>query len=101
MMRLGVVDFLAFSGVCKLYGQVPHQIGKKFMLSRQPMAIRISTRVAKRKECWLEDCDGRMFRTILPCSSGRISFPVHHVVADLNAFQGTLVFSQTADSGCL
>ncbi|KAM0010291.1 putative F-box protein [Helianthus debilis subsp. tardiflorus] len=66
MMRLGIVDFLAFSGVCKLWWTIALTNRKKFLLSRQRMAIRISTRVANRKECCLEDCDGRVFRTILP-----------------------------------
>ncbi|KAJ0438973.1 putative F-box protein [Helianthus annuus] len=129
MMRLGIVDFLAFSGVCKLWRTIALTNRKEFLLSRQRMAIRISTRVANRKECWLEDCDGRVFRTILPRSSGRtcvglvsgyvilfgrktrdfrlvnpitrheVNFPrfPFHVVVGPNAFQGTLVFSRTAD----
>ncbi|MFS8026850.1 putative F-box domain-containing protein [Helianthus anomalus] len=71
MMRLGVVDFLAFSGVCKLWQTIALTNRKTFLLSKQRIAIRISTRVANRKECWLEDCDGRVFLTILPRSSGR------------------------------
>ncbi|MFS8026876.1 putative F-box domain-containing protein [Helianthus anomalus] len=49
MMRLGIVDFLAFSGVCKLWRTIALTNRKKFLLSRQRMAIRISTQVANRK----------------------------------------------------
>ncbi|KAL7614333.1 hypothetical protein Lser_V15G05519 [Lactuca serriola] len=71
MMQLGVIDFLAFSGVCKTWRLVAISNWKTFMASKSPMLLRISTRGNdKDKECCLEDSQGRKFKTILPRSVG-------------------------------
>ncbi|KAK9051555.1 hypothetical protein SSX86_028182 [Deinandra increscens subsp. villosa] len=67
--RLGVIDFVAFSCVCKSWRTVALSNRNMFMLSRQPMHIRISSRLDKNKKCSLEDLEGRKFTTILPRSS--------------------------------
>ncbi|XP_052626859.1 uncharacterized protein LOC128133447 [Lactuca sativa] len=71
MMQLGVIDFLAFSGVCKSWRSLALDNWKIFMASRPPMFLWISDRPYK-KECYLEDFEGRKFKTILPRSAGRI-----------------------------
>ncbi|KAK9051556.1 hypothetical protein SSX86_028183 [Deinandra increscens subsp. villosa] len=76
ILRLGVVDFIAFSGVCKSWRTVALSNKNKFMLSRLPMSMLISAQVAKKKECYLGDCEGRTFKTILPRSCGRTFFGV-------------------------
>ncbi|CAH1450121.1 unnamed protein product [Lactuca virosa] len=65
MMRLGVVDFLAFSRVCKPWRSFALSNRNKFMASKTPMSISISTH-ANEKECYLEEFEGRKFKTILP-----------------------------------
>nr|KAJ0213349.1 hypothetical protein LSAT_V11C400174500 [Lactuca sativa] len=71
MMQLGVIDFLAFSGVCKSWRSLALDNWNIFMASRPPMFLWISDRPYK-KECYLEDFEGRKFKTILPRSAGRI-----------------------------
>ncbi|CAH1419662.1 unnamed protein product [Lactuca virosa] len=71
MMQLGVIDFVAFSGVCKPWRSLALDNRKIFMASRPPMLLSISDRSYK-KECHLEDFEGRKFKTILPRSAGRI-----------------------------
>ncbi|KAL4555363.1 hypothetical protein LXL04_037981 [Taraxacum kok-saghyz] len=70
MMQLGVIDFLAFGGVCKSWRLLTVSNKNKFMASRPPMSISISTD-ANEKECYLDDSEGRKFKTILPHSTGR------------------------------
>ncbi|KAK9051554.1 hypothetical protein SSX86_028181 [Deinandra increscens subsp. villosa] len=70
--RLGVIDFVSISCVCKSWRTFALLNRKMFMLSRQPMSIRIYPEVPKKKVCYLEDLQGRKFKTILPRSSGRI-----------------------------
>ncbi|CAH1417448.1 unnamed protein product [Lactuca virosa] len=71
MMQLGVIDFVAFSGVCKSWRSLALDNRKIFMASRPPMLISISHRSYK-KECYLQDFEGRKFKTILPRSADRI-----------------------------
>ncbi|CAH1450103.1 unnamed protein product [Lactuca virosa] len=42
-----------------------------FMASRLPVSIRITYRPYKKKECFLEDFEGRKLKTLLPHSGGR------------------------------
>ncbi|XP_023759294.1 uncharacterized protein LOC111907720 isoform X2 [Lactuca sativa] len=74
MMQLGVIDFLAFSGVCKKWRSLALGNKKIFMASRPPMLMSISDPSYKKKECkcCLEDFEGRKFKTILPHAAGRI-----------------------------
>nr|GEW86203.1 hypothetical protein [Tanacetum cinerariifolium] len=68
MMQLGVVDFFSFKRVCKLWRKLAFDHNDMFMGSRQPMSISFST--GAKKECYLEDFEGRKFKTILPHSIG-------------------------------
>ncbi|KAL7607325.1 hypothetical protein Lser_V15G16136 [Lactuca serriola] len=74
MMNLGVIDFLAFGGVCKTWRSLARNNKKIFMASRPPMLMSISDPSYEKKEwyCCLEDFEGRKFKTILPHAAGRI-----------------------------
>ncbi|CAH1450163.1 unnamed protein product [Lactuca virosa] len=65
MMQLGVIDFVAFSGVCNLWRLFSVSNKKDFMVSKPPMSISIST-LGFKKGCYLKDYEGRKFKTILP-----------------------------------
>ncbi|KAL7614724.1 hypothetical protein Lser_V15G05496 [Lactuca serriola] len=72
MMQLGVIDFLAFSGVCKTWRSATVTHRERFMASKSPMLMYISTRGNnKDKECCLTDSQGQKFKTVLPRSVGR------------------------------
>ncbi|KAL4590268.1 hypothetical protein LXL04_003195 [Taraxacum kok-saghyz] len=72
MMQLGVVDFLAFSGVCKLWRTFALRNRKMFMASKHPMSISISLDANKKDYyCYLKDLNGRKFKTVLPSFGGR------------------------------
>ncbi|KAI3719215.1 hypothetical protein L6452_20110 [Arctium lappa] len=71
MMQLGVVDFLAFSGVCQSWRELALANRHKFMSSRQPMSIYMSS-TGDKKYCYLDDFNGRKFKTILPTSTFRM-----------------------------
>lgn len=71
MMQLGVVDLVAFSGVCKLWRSFAKFNWKTFMMSKRPMYMFISTRIHK-KDCYLEDFEGRKFKTMIPRSTNRV-----------------------------
>ncbi|KAL4585845.1 hypothetical protein LXL04_010471 [Taraxacum kok-saghyz] len=70
MMKLGVIDFLAFNGVCKSWRSLAVDNKKHFMSSKPPMLMSISDRPHK-KECSLEDFELRTFKTLIPHSAGR------------------------------
>ncbi|CAH1412907.1 unnamed protein product [Lactuca virosa] len=70
MMQLGVIDFLAFSGVCKPWRLIALSNKNKFLVSRPPMSLSFSTN-ANETECCLEDFEGRKFKTIVPHSAER------------------------------
>ncbi|KAJ0836911.1 putative F-box domain-containing protein [Helianthus annuus] len=67
MMDLGPLDFLAFSGVCKSWRSLAFAHLNKFMGSRRPMSVSFST--STNNDCYLEDFEGRKFKTILPNST--------------------------------
>ncbi|KAK1424960.1 hypothetical protein QVD17_20302 [Tagetes erecta] len=69
--HLGVIDFILFSCVCKLWRMIALSNRNMFMLSQPPLHVRFSKQAAKRKQCFLEDIEGRKFKTILPRSSER------------------------------
>ncbi|KAK9051558.1 hypothetical protein SSX86_028185 [Deinandra increscens subsp. villosa] len=71
ILRLGVYDFFAFSGVCKWWRSVALSNRNVFMASRQPMSLSFST-VHYKKDCCLEDSERRKFKTNLPHFNGRI-----------------------------
>ncbi|KAL7602838.1 hypothetical protein Lser_V15G16104 [Lactuca serriola] len=68
MMQLGVIDFVALSGVCKSWRSAAHSNRNRFMASRSPMWIQIKDRPYK-KELYLQDFEGRKFKTLLPHSA--------------------------------
>lgn len=68
VLQLGVVDFFSFKRVCKSWRKLAFDHNDMFMGSRQPMSISFST--GAKKECYLEDFEGRKFKTILPHSIG-------------------------------
>ncbi|KAL7592345.1 hypothetical protein Lser_V15G33031 [Lactuca serriola] len=61
MMRLGVVEFLSFSRVCKSWRSLALSKRERFMTSRPPMAM-----LAHKNTCHLQDFEGKQFKTILP-----------------------------------
>ncbi|XP_024988496.1 uncharacterized protein LOC112523213 [Cynara cardunculus var. scolymus] len=71
MMQMGIVDFLAFSGVCKSWRELALANKHRFMASRQPMSIYMSFTGAQ-NACYLDDFMGRKFKTILPTSTVRM-----------------------------
>ncbi|CAH1435868.1 unnamed protein product [Lactuca virosa] len=71
MMQLGVIDFVAFSGVCKSWRSVALTNRKTFMASKPPMLMDISPRCNnKDRKCRLEDYEGRVYKTTLTHSAG-------------------------------
>ncbi|CAH1448991.1 unnamed protein product [Lactuca virosa] len=72
MMKLGVVDFVAFSGVCKSWRSFAVSNKNTFMASKPPMKISIGPHVNKEDSYYLlEDLKERRFKTIIPHSSCR------------------------------
>ncbi|KAJ0682519.1 putative F-box protein [Helianthus annuus] len=71
MMHLGVLDFIAFGDVCKSWRSVAVSNWNKFMVSKQPMYLSISSRLND-KECYLEDYQRRKLKTTIPHSNGTI-----------------------------
>ncbi|XP_023752173.1 uncharacterized protein LOC111900521 isoform X1 [Lactuca sativa] len=68
MMRLGVVDFLAFSRVCKSWRSLALSNMNMFIVSRPPMSVSISTDANHESKCYLEDFEGRKLKISLPHS---------------------------------
>ncbi|CAH1450149.1 unnamed protein product [Lactuca virosa] len=67
MMQLRVIDFLAFSRVCKSWRSLTLSNKNKFIVSRPPMTISISTDANENEPyLYLEDFEGRKLKTILP-----------------------------------
>ncbi|PWA39323.1 F-box domain-containing protein [Artemisia annua] len=62
MMRLGLVDFVSFSGVCKRWRSIAHSEWKTFMGCKVPMCMFFFT--SNRRGLRLEDFEGRRFKTI-------------------------------------
>ncbi|KAL4555520.1 hypothetical protein LXL04_038142 [Taraxacum kok-saghyz] len=71
IMKLEVVDFLAFSKVCKSWRSLTVSNRNKFLVSKPPMSISISYNDAYEKECYLEDFEGRKLKTIVPHLANR------------------------------
>ncbi|KAL4563920.1 hypothetical protein LXL04_027969 [Taraxacum kok-saghyz] len=74
MMKLGFIDFFAFSGVCKSWRSFALTHAAKFMASKPPMSVCIEPRVYNHdiySYCYLNDFQGRRFETILPHFTGR------------------------------
>nr|KAJ0209181.1 hypothetical protein LSAT_V11C400174330 [Lactuca sativa] len=72
IMQLGVVDFVAFSGVCKSWRSCALSNKKIFMAFKPPMSMQISNRAYDKEcYCYLKDFEGRKYKTLLPHSSGR------------------------------
>ncbi|CAH1435861.1 unnamed protein product [Lactuca virosa] len=71
MMQLGVIGFVAFSGVCKSWRSVALPNRKRFMVSKPPMIMRIPPRgIDKDNKYCLEDYERRKFKTTLMHSAG-------------------------------
>ncbi|KAL4555365.1 hypothetical protein LXL04_037983 [Taraxacum kok-saghyz] len=71
LMKVEVVDFLAFSRVCKPWRSVAISNKNKFIVSKPPMSICISKNANNEKECYMEDFEGRKLKTNLAHLSGR------------------------------
>nr|KAJ0195832.1 hypothetical protein LSAT_V11C700345190 [Lactuca sativa] len=71
VMKLGVVDYLSFGGVCKSWRTLAVSNRKAFMASKPSMKMCISWHGCK-KICHLEDFEGRKFKTILPRFDGGV-----------------------------
>ncbi|CAH1448987.1 unnamed protein product [Lactuca virosa] len=69
MMKLGVVDFVAFGGVCKSWRSLAVSNRNTFMASKPPMQISIGPHVNKEDSYYfLEDLKERRYKTIIPHS---------------------------------
>lgn len=68
IMKLGTIDFVSFSCVCKSWRAFARSNWYRFMSSRDPVKLAIST--GANKECLMEDHEGRKFRTFIPHSTG-------------------------------
>ncbi|XP_076919501.1 uncharacterized protein LOC143580321 [Bidens hawaiensis] len=71
MMHLGLVDFIAFGSVCKSWRSCAMRNWNRFMVSKQPVCLSISSRLNE-KECYLEDDQWKKLKTTIPHSNGRI-----------------------------
>ncbi|CAH1449763.1 unnamed protein product [Lactuca virosa] len=73
MMQLGVVDFVAFSEVCRSWRSLALSNWNIFMASKPPMSV--FSRASNEDSYWyLEDFERRRFKTFIPHSAGRICF---------------------------
>ncbi|CAH1416114.1 unnamed protein product [Lactuca virosa] len=70
-IKLGVVDCISFSGVCKSWRSFTLFKKKKFMASKPRMLIWISAYAHEKNYCYLADVEERVFRTSLPHFRGR------------------------------
>ncbi|KAJ0439006.1 putative F-box protein [Helianthus annuus] len=68
MMQLGLVDFIAFGGVCKSWRSLAVSNWNKFMLAKQPMYLSISSHLNEKK-FYLEDYLRRKLKTTIPDSN--------------------------------
>lgn len=68
MMKLAVIDYVAFSKVCKSWRSVAVCNRNKFIMSSPPMSISVS---ADEKEWHLVDYEGRKLKINVPHSGGR------------------------------
>nr|KAJ0205985.1 hypothetical protein LSAT_V11C500256180 [Lactuca sativa] len=103
MMQLGVVDFPAFSGVCKSWRSFAHSNKTKFMESSPIICMSISIESNEEDyNYYLDDIntEGRSFNSILPHSGGRtcVCFTYGHLILfeisdDPEKIRGFLVFS--------
>lgn len=73
MMRLDIFDFYSFSRVCKSWKSLALSNKNKFMASRPPMSIWVSSN-SNEKQCYssLEGIKQKMFVTRIRHSSGKI-----------------------------
>ncbi|CAH1416240.1 unnamed protein product [Lactuca virosa] len=100
MMQLGCIDFVAFSEVCKSWRSFAVSKKKMFMASRPPMLMWVLYHPDKINECYLEDFEGRKFKTLFPHSAHRKCVGLtcgswNHVsstfpILDLHAFKGKI-----------
>ncbi|XP_057982723.1 probable F-box protein At4g22060 [Malania oleifera] len=68
--RLGMVDYLAFGGVCKRWRSLVEECKRNFMDSQPPHIVIISTHA--KKTCSLKNmADGKRFKTMLPHFAGK------------------------------
>ncbi|KAL7615420.1 hypothetical protein Lser_V15G05530 [Lactuca serriola] len=74
VMKLGVVDFVAFSGVCKSWRSVALGNWRRFMVSKPPMLMNISDSDNKDWQFCLEDHERRKFKTTLTHSAGMCNY---------------------------
>ncbi|CAH1450162.1 unnamed protein product [Lactuca virosa] len=109
MMQLGVVDFLAFSRVCKSWRSVALSNRNKFIVSRPPMSLSVSTTDANEKQYYLNDFEGRNekfedFLLVNLITRHKLYFPVIRIKALLyhgyEAIRAILVFSSSIP-GCV
>ncbi|MFS8026830.1 putative F-box domain-containing protein [Helianthus anomalus] len=73
LMHLGVFDYVALSGVCKAWRSFAISNWNKFMMSKQPMYLSISSDFIFHKDCYiqLQDHTRRKLKAIIPHASAR------------------------------
>ncbi|KAL7591397.1 uncharacterized protein LOC122195002 [Lactuca sativa] len=75
MMELGMVDFLAFGGVCKSWRSFAASNRNMFMASKPPMKTCIDPHDNNKDfYFYMEDFERRRFKTIIPHSAGSTCF---------------------------
>ncbi|MFS7890423.1 putative F-box domain-containing protein [Helianthus anomalus] len=71
LMHLEVFDYVALSGVCKAWRSFAISNWNKFMMSKQPMYLSISSDFIFLKDCYIQDHTRRKLKAIIPHSSAR------------------------------
>ncbi|KAJ0443907.1 putative F-box domain, leucine-rich repeat domain superfamily, F-box-like domain superfamily [Helianthus annuus] len=77
LMHLGFFDYVALSGVCKAWRSIAFSNWNKFMMSKQPMYLSISSDLIFHKDCYIHDHTRRKLKTIIPHSSARMCIGVN------------------------
>ncbi|CAH1419407.1 unnamed protein product [Lactuca virosa] len=105
MMELGMVDFLAFGGVCKSWRSFAVSNKNMFMASKPPMKTCIDPHDNNKDfYFYMEDFQGRRFKTIIPHSAGKrgwnhvsCTHPIDSPLAivDLHVFKGKIYTLQS------
>ncbi|KAL4555518.1 hypothetical protein LXL04_038140 [Taraxacum kok-saghyz] len=72
MIKLEVVDFVAFSRVCKSWRSLAVSNRNKFLVSKPPMSISITSNDAYEIEYDLNDFTGRKLKTFVPHLANRL-----------------------------
>ncbi|CAH1414946.1 unnamed protein product [Lactuca virosa] len=94
MTQQGVIDFVAFSGVCKSWRSFALSYMSTFMTSRPPMFMSPDDDYDVEWWCHLKDVEGRRFKTIVP-------HPASAVCVEITCGYVILFVTKTRDFGLI